>query len=155
MPTYLSVKFDSYETVIRSAHRDKWGRDDTRTTWDAQYLKAVSDQESWDVIAPWDLKAGESALVVYVIYSTGDSFGRSECGSVEVIDVFKTTELAQACIGAVRKTDRRYPAPGSKGLDSAKWVREDNSMGKLEYTPWNGYFECLEDVRCELLTVTL
>lgn len=154
MESRLKIDFDRYEFVTRSADsEDQWDRDDTCTDWTARNIELVtSDKAYFDVIAPFEVKLGDSLIVVYAIYSTGDSFGHDERGCKEIIDVFKSPEKAADCVRAIEATQNGYNDYSEK---SAEWIREDGSQGKLDYVPWNGYFESLDGVYAELLAVKL
>lgn len=150
MGTYLKVNFDIREEVTRAATEDEWDRDDTYTSWTLEDVAVVPESGYFDVISSFEVNPGDTLLVVYAVYSTGDSFGRDDCGAMEVIDVFKSADKAAECVKAIENSASRYD---SKNVSDASWVREDGSDTKLDYVPWNGYFESLEHVRCELAKV--
>ena len=152
MESRLKIEFDRHEYITREADRDDvWDRDDTRTDWSATGIELVSrDKDYFDVIAPFKVEIGDSLIVVYAIYSTGDSFGRDDGACKEIIDVFKSPDRAHGCVKAVEATENGYNDYFNK---EAVWIREDGSVGKLDYAPWNGYFESLDGVHAELLRV--
>jgi hypothetical protein len=152
MESRLTIDFDRYEYITREADREeRWDRDDTATDWTARSIQLVTrDKDYFDVIAPFKVQLGDSLIVVYAIYSTGDSFGHDSRGCKEIIDVFKSTEKAADCVRAVQATENDHNDYSQK---EAIWVREDGSEGKLDYAPWNGYFESLDGVYAELLQV--
>lgn len=143
MSTHVSVVSNRYETVTREADSDdRWDRDDTLTEWHVSGIKVVPDRDYFDVIVPFDVDKQGWYWLVYVIYSTGDSFGYDQNGCMEVLDLFIDGSKAQACADAV-----------SGDNTSVTWIREDGSEGKLGYVPWNGYFESLSYVRFEKVAV--
>lgn len=152
MSTYLSVNSSCHEYVTREGNReDPWDRDDTSCDWSFHDVSIVGSNSSFDLIAPFDLKSGDRVWVVLAVYSTGDSFGHDDRACCEYIDVFLDENKALDCVRAIEKTS------GSRWDDNteyaSKWVREDGSEGKLDYVPWNGYFESLDFVNCERLEV--
>ena len=150
MTTYLRVNYNKDTWVTREATEPEWDRDDTDTSWSFEHVEIVKEKDSWDLAVPFDVEAGDTVYVVAAIYSTGDSFGHDDRDCCEYVDVFLDEAKAQACINAVDAARKSRSDNTEKGLT---WIREDGSEGKLDYVPWNGYFECLDEVRCETLEV--
>jgi hypothetical protein len=151
MVTYLRVNSECREYVTREADRtDEWDRDDTARDWSFRNVYIVDEKASWDLALPFEVKQGDDVYVVLAIYSTGDSFGRDERYSVEYIDGFLDKVKARVCWDVVEASRKSYDDHTDKKV---AWIREDGSEGKLDYVPWNGYFESLDDVHCEYLEV--
>lgn len=149
--TYLDFYFGCREEISREPYEDdEWDRGDTYTSWTLEGCSIKEEGEYFDVIAPFEVKSGDRVIVVYAIYSTGDSFGRAEGACKEVIDVFKDINKASDCVRAVEKTYKSWDDHTEKKVE---WIREDGSEGKLDYVPWNGYFESLDSVRSEIIEV--
>lgn len=79
--------------------------------WSARYEFSVTDATLTPVyhaarheVYPMDVKSGDTVYVLYMIYSEGDSFGRSD-GNGEVLWCFKSEELANK---AKRNVDENY-----------------------------------------------
>jgi len=81
-----------------------------------------------------DVKAGEPVFVLYMTYSTGDSFGRAD-GKGEVIWVFKDSALAMKAKSKWEaENDKRDPEFTIEfEVDGGQTVRQSN--------PAAGYFE--------------
>lgn len=150
MATYLRVNSEYREYITRHATEDQWDRDDTARDWHFRNVYIVDKNAAFDLVVPFDLKPGDDVWVVLAIYSTGDSFGRDDRYSVEYIDGFMDKHKARDCARAVEATEKRWDDHTDK---DANWIREDGSAGKLEYVPWNGYFESLDNVECLYLEV--
>jgi hypothetical protein len=151
MATYLRVDYDKREYVTREADRsDEWDRDDTSASWDFKSVGVVSSVSCFDLVVPFDVKKGDDVWVVVAIYSTGDSFGHDDRACAEYIDAFLDKHKARACRDAVEKSRKGWDDYEEK---KCEWIREDGSLGKLDYVPWNGYFESLDTVECEYLEV--
>lgn len=149
--TYLDFYFGCREETTREPYKDDdWDRGDSYTSWDLLGCSIKEEGEYFDVIAPFEVKSGDSVIVVYAVYSTGDSFGHDEGACKEVIDVFKDMDKAEACVRAIESTTKSWDDRTEK---KAEWIREDGSAGKLDYVPWNGYFESLDYVRAETVEV--
>lgn len=151
MVTYLRVDYDKSEWVNREADpEDRWDRNDTAASWTFNHVSIVKENEYWDVAVPFEVKEGDWIYIVAAIYSTGDSFGHDEAACCEYIDAFVDKHRADDCARAMEFTLKSYNDRTEK---KAVWAREDDSIGKLDYVPWNGYFESLDEVRCEKLEV--
>ena len=104
--TGLKVCYDEYCEVTREAVRDEWDRDDTASTWSVGGLRLTEDYP--DVSACFPIKAGDIVYLLYVVYSTGDSFGHSEDGSISFVDVFKTHAKAVTAANTIREHSNWY-----------------------------------------------
>ena len=93
-----------------------------------------------------DVKAGEPVFVLYMTYSTGDTFGRAE-GKGEVIWVFKDAALAMKAKEIWNKeNDKRDPEFSIEfEVDGGTKVTQSN--------PAAGYFENLGHVGVETFLV--
>lgn len=151
MPTFLRVNSERHEYVTREGDRDdEWDRDDTASDWTFRNVYIVDEKSNWDLVLPFDVKEGDDVWVVSAVYSTGDSFGRDDRACVEYIDGFLDKHKARACARAIEASRKSYDDRTEK---NAEWIREDGSEAKLDYVPWNGYFESLDDVNCDYLEV--
>lgn len=75
-----------------------------------------------------DFQRGDTAYVVYVRYSDGDTFGYTS-GYWEILGTFKDANKASAL---------------TKAINNNKYAG---------YKPWDGYFSSLEDVDYEVMVV--
>ena len=141
--TYIKVNTTSHEHITRQADSDdSWDRGDTVRDWHFNYVSIVKEDDWFDLIVPFDLSKGDTVFVVAAIYTTGDSFGTDVRAHVEYIDAFLSVEKAKECYNQITGSNTKV-----------KWIREDGSEATLGYVPWIGYFESLDYVVCELLTV--
>ena len=80
-------------------------------------------------------KLPKHLYVVYVRYSTGDTFGRTDgCGCI--VGVYRTRAKAEKVYKSIED--------GTYAIDK---------KGKKTYIPWEGYFERFEGVHMEILPV--
>lgn len=81
-----------------------------------------------------DVKAGEPVFVLYMTYSTGDTFGHAE-GKGEVIWVFKDPALAMKAKAQWEEENNKRDPQFSIAfeVDGGQWITQSN--------PAAGYFE--------------
>lgn len=107
-----------------------------------------------DVVSLHDLQSGDRAYVVWVEWSTGDSFGRGECAQMEVLGLFKTYEDAEVLKDAIEATEENYSRTSFESDQSAYWVKTpDGQIFTSGWAPWLGYFESLEGVHIDRVEV--
>lgn len=161
-PINIISKKSTY--VTREATQDKWDRDDTSSDWAVNGIELVPEEHgSADLYAKFPVKINKTYWLVYAIYSTGDSFGRDENGSLEEIEIYEDETMAWDCAREIRKHADMYSAiersyrlkmKKPKDFDSytVKVIGGDGKEMEV-HTPWNGYFESLSYV--EVIPVTV
>jgi hypothetical protein len=116
-------------------------------SWNQEIDKVVTKTESMpDVVSPLDLHFGANALVVWATYSTGDSFGRSHGGSSEVFGIFTDIKSATELRDALSDFNTR-------GKSSRLEITTSDGQKFTDYVPWTGYFESLDAVDIDVVTV--
>ena len=95
-----------------------------------------------DIVSRLDIPQGSNALVVWVQWSTGDSFGTSEVGEAEVFGIFLDL------LSAIKLRDALRTAKGELNLTTP-----DGQTFKYDYLPWQGYFESLDFVEISVVAV--
>lgn len=108
------------------------------------HLSRESDyDEEFDV--PFDVAEGDEVYILYMIYTSGDSFGHSE-GNTEIIWVFKDEQIA-------RKAEDIYINAVEDDNSSLIKVEVDGgSILGLSNPAW-GYFENCSDIQLETFKV--
>lgn len=162
-PINIISKKSTY--VTREATRDKWDRDDTSSDWDVLGIRQVSEEEgNAELYAKFPIGINKTYWLVYAVYSTGDSFGRDENGSLEEIEIYEDETMAWDCAREIRKHadmysafERTYSRPKMKkpkDFDSytVKVIGGDGKEIEV-HTPWNGYFESLSYVEVRPVTI--
>lgn len=162
----LDVDYRVYSEVTREAREDSGDRDDTHSSYDIRgvYLNNAFP----DITACFPVAVGVSVFLVYVVYSTGDSFGHDADGKIVFVDVFTTKEKAEACATAISehakwsKRDRFWKPltkQQRKELDkkyadeyTVGYVRENGETCSL-HCSWNGYFDSLSYANVESFTI--
>lgn len=107
-----------------------------------------------DVTSPHEFKDGEVGYLVWVEYSTGDSFGRSDRGRVESVALFKNVEDAMALKAAMDKHKWNIYWGTKEEVKDFSFTASDGQVieYKNNYAPWTGYFESLNDVNVSQFT---
>lgn len=98
---------------------------------------SLTSRESWNeekLGCLVDVKAGEPVFVLYMTYSTGDTFGHAE-GKGEVIWVFKDPALAMKAKAQWEEENNKRDPQFSIAfeVDGGQWITQSN--------PAAGYFE--------------
>ncbi len=152
----LKIEHDEFTVTEDWTHEpdDEWGRPNTDTTHTVGDVYLCDDKYP-TVTATFPVEVGDKVLIVYTIYSTGDSFHKARGANIEFVDVFSTEEKACEC---ARTIDRHYEWATSRvpnGQLSNEFdkkepykvtlTRENGEQWKL-YADWCGYFESLNDV---------
>lgn len=115
------------------------------TWWENNYFEVwgvslnkddIYNFETFDVC--FDVVEGETVHVLYMIYSTGDTFGHSR-GNGEILWVFKDFDKAEAAAKSLRENENSY---------SIDILDEENNFVRLN-NPGSGYFERIEQITIE------
>jgi len=137
---YIKVKNQNHAEVTREAALDKWDRDDTFTYHNINGIE-LSD-EYGDIPVPDDFRISGPMYLVYVIYSTGDSFGYDSHAGEEYIGVYKDREIAQETANKIKEDYKN-------NKEDFNHITLLDSVGNefQQYTgAWKGYFDNLEYV---------
>lgn len=145
--TKLDVEVGSREVVTRQGDKDdEWDHDDTSTDWWFKSAHLTKNQEDYsDAIYPGFLEAGDVVHIVWAVWSTGDSFGRSEHGQMEVISVHKDPVVA---------LNNRKSLEDCQNHGPVNIYQDDGSVYQY-YVGWNEYFESLSYVQVQTAMVQL
>lgn len=138
-----------------SYHRSGYENSPTERfgSWEASYTNSVKsvqlETKYPDIASSHEFQPNEVAFLVWVEYSTGDSFGRAHCGSVESIGLFKDEAVANELVA---KLNAKHELSDE---DKHKFKHTTSDGQTFEYTwvPWSGYFETLEGVYCEPVVI--
>ena len=131
---------ETYGGVSREATEDEWDRDDTYTDHNIQGFRAVKEKDYYDLSVGFDVKKYKHYYLVYVIYDTGDSFGRDD-GQIEFVGLYQDRSVAE-------ENKRRIDKNEKVDSFSVKLVTEDDEEFDC-HTPWKGYFECFHGASIE------
>lgn len=129
---------------------DEFSRPNTSTGHD---VEGIREAKNGDLITDMDLEVGDSAYLVYVIHSTGDSFGHDSGKYLTPIHLFDSEEKALACVKAINEHYRNNDLNGPADIRwTVNFTGNDGSV-QSEYAGWIGYFESIDEVTAQLVLV--
>jgi len=144
----IQVEDDAYCSETSEADpNDSWDRADTSTSHSVEGFRAADEKEGkyFDLVVPYEPEFDKTYYLLYVVYSTGDSFGHDEGSSIEYIGFYKESELDTAHEN--KRTIEQFE-------DDTYHVMLRDPTGKefQQHTPWRGYFEHLDYVEIKEVT---
>lgn len=107
-----------------------------------------------DVVSPLDLTQKEGYLV-WVEWSSGDSFGNNHRGHTEAIAIVKTQQTAEKLAHALKSWEdpsSKYSIYDKRSKQTFKFRTTDQTI-ELKSIPWHGYFESLDSVFIEKVSL--
>jgi hypothetical protein len=142
-----NIEHQGYTEITREADPEEdYDGDDTFTDWSISDVITNGDKKSYDFVAPFQLEDNTKYYLVYIIYSTGDSFSHQANANCEFIDLFKTKEQAEKLVTKI-KSDNEKDEPFYMDYHD-----EANQLRRVSCS-WNGYFESI--TTCEVKEVSL
>lgn len=145
----------------RARDDDEWDQDDiayTHTVLGVRTFDEGEPQYYTGVTVPFQVLNDKEYYLVYVVYSTGDSFHHEE-GCVHYVDLFETLSKAEALAKIIethysfsykaqRWADKEVKPP--KGYNEYQ-ISYLNEAGEeiSTHVPWTGYFESLTNIVIE------
>ena len=157
-------RFEVYDDSYVDEHEPLGGysdeeysmRGDTSTS---HSVMGIYPHQHGDIVTDLDLKADETAYLVYVVRSTGDSFGSDRGRYLTCVHLFDTSEKANACVKAIeehysRRKDIMDTSLRTMNADTmgVKFIGNDGNETS-EYAEWIGYFDSLDYAEVEHVTV--
>ena len=142
---YLHLEYSSHtEETSEVDPDDDWSRASTQTYWDIKGISLSSKDGEYALPAGFPVEVGDEVHVLYVVYSTGDSFGHDDGAYLEVLSFHKKSEVAFKNLAAVESY------MGSSELA----IEFDNGEILKRQVSWDGYFESLDFARVGTYKVT-
>lgn len=137
---FVTLEAESYTDQIREPDpEDRWDSGESNTSWNVVGL-SLENKDSHQALPVDDsIKIGDVLYAVYVIYSTGDSFGHYGGSDIELISVHKNKELAQK---------------NKIAIEEDKPVVLDNGETLKLYRSWDCYFNSLDSANMKGFVVT-
>lgn len=145
-----------YKVVIDQYCNEDWHDGEEWGQWHSSYtnsLNSVSTANEYpDVVSIHDLKPGDRAYLVWVEWSSGDSFGHGDRTSVEAIGLFVDEDSAKGLAACIEDTNSytNYQTSTKVGY---KVTTSDGQEFENLYAPWCGYFESLDSVNVETVVI--
>lgn len=154
---YKDVKYYGYGIEVRDVCTHSEREDKQYGDWYESYTNtlssfAIKDVEYPDVVSILDIPTNTQAFVVWVEYSSGDSFGRGDRNNTTIVGIFKDVDSAFFLKSALEED---YNRPARNWEDRGyKIETADGQLFESVYTPWKGYFESLDSVNVDAVIVT-
>lgn len=152
-----TVKMYGYKVEVESHCDSSYRSPEQWGEWRESYsnhLKSMSshDDEYPDVVSIFNIDPGQMALVVWIEWSSGDSFGRADRGRTEVIGLFRDMESAQSL---KQQIESWQPNETNKWEEqhSYHFKTPDGQEFKSGFAPWAGYFDSLDAVHIDAVGV--
>lgn len=144
----IRIEDDTYGETTRSADpTDEWDRNDTHTDHNIRGFHAEPDENARfsDLWVPYEPEYGVDYYLLYVVYSTGDSFGHDSGEGIEYIGLYTKDELD------VARENREKIEKHGDGHSSDFHVDLKTPSGQTfqQHTPWVGYFESIDYIELE------
>lgn len=111
--------------------------------WSHSFKNIFRDDQNPDIASSLELTPGSKVLVVWLVYSSGDSFGTETGRWSNLVGIFtdsKSASQLEQAIYANAKT-RNF-------TNDLEIITSDGQEFKI-YPSWNGYFESLDYVSIE------
>lgn len=140
---------------------DKWDQDDTSTSHNIKGIEIADKKKSFvfhDMEVPFKVRKHVTYFLLYVIYSTGDSFHHSE-GEINFVDLYESRDFAEANKILI---EEHYKAVKGDGDDMEEFrdggttrkafekftiaLQRSNGNVMNTHVPWTGYFERMTSV---------
>lgn len=160
--TKIAFEFNSYSQSTGGYDPDdSWSRDSTSTSWTAPNVcRILNDEKPRGYIGyeidevPDTVKRGDTIYMVWVQWSSGDSFGHDDGAHHEVIGFYQTAELAEQARKAI-DDDSQTGYSFEDGGNRVRVPLFDGSDTREQYTgSWKGYFESLDHVDVQPMIVS-
>lgn len=142
MKLYVDYSSNCYEHYTSPEQWGSWYSHSDPSIDGVHIRKSIG--ESFEV--PFDVEVGDTVLVLYMVYSTGDSFGHST-GNLSIEWVFKDKQLAYDAYNKLVEAEKAEKYHFMVAL-------EDGSEMTL-YNPSHGYFEHMERIDLQSMRVEL
>lgn len=149
---FARIVYRTESWVTREADPDDdWDCDDTDNSYSFFGYVLVEKTDIWDF--SFKSKPEGPLDLVYVLYSTGDSF-HSEDNRMEMIALKQHHKDAVAIQFALEEDYKTYKAAHDWKFQPLKIrLPSDDSTLELSTSPWKGYFEHLNGVHIQRLTL--
>ena len=148
----MDKKF-GYRVEIESECQKSSGEPGPWGHWEARYsqrfIGVERDDENPDIASDLEIEKGEECYVVWLTYSTGDSFGQAIDNETAAIGIFRdfasADQLSKAVWSRLRLKDKDRPTVLEIKTDDGQTIRLGPS--------WEGTFNVLSEVDVERATL--
>ncbi len=149
-PVYVRYRSERRETSIADP-TDPWSRANTQSdhTVLGLHLERRSDtrERFEELCLPFVPTPGKFYSLLYLVYSTGDSFGHDEDSQIEFVGVYEDPQIALANQKTLEGVSDSPTAATYRGNIKLKTM--DGKDTYSYHCSFVGYFECLSYVRVD------
>lgn len=134
---HIRIYDNSWMEVTRKCDNDdEWDRDDTAITHSIQGFSVLEGAVGYgDLLTSLkEIKLGKPYFLVYVLYDTGDSFGRDD-GQIEYINLFESEDLAEELVRKIEDDSK------NEAYNSIEYTLDNGETREFYNGAWKGYFE--------------
>ena len=145
--------FVQYESICTDSYREDKEYGDWSETWEYEVKGiSVSSRGRWSGLAhdeerinvSFDAEAGTPVHILWMTYSTGDSFGHGD-GYGEILWVFKNADVARQALAAFQANADQYSIP----------IKDDAGNTVTLHNPGSGYFESVNSLQVDTFILSI
>ena len=137
--------------VTREATLDEWDGDDTNEIHDIEGFTIVNENGYYDLKVPFEIDKNKTYYLVYVIYSSGDSFHHEE-SRIDFIELYEDVKMAKEVAKIIEDDYRNWE---STEKDWSVEIFNSNGEKYKIHCPWKGYFERLSYAEVEAISCSI
>lgn len=153
------IRFNTLHTKEVTRKRDPedvWDQNDISHDYSINGFQIVENDnlisQYYDLEIPFEPESNKTYYLLYVRYSTGDTF-HHEDGCIEYMDLYFTMQDAEENAKKIqessKKTNECFKNPDYWSVTLTDAVGNVHKMS----APWKGYFEHLESVEIEAISL--
>ena len=142
--TKIEIIDDTDDELVREGDDREWGeRACYRTN---HYIRGFKvGKEYGDLDVAYEIDEDKNYYLLYVLYTTGDSFGYDE-GRIEFVGLYRTAEEADANVDRIEK----HCSDNGNEMFTVELISPSGTKYKC-HTPWKGYFNSIDDIRVDTI----
>jgi len=152
MGAEIHIINNRHREVVRQGNpKERYDGDDTITSNSIEGFEIIDPKDSWksvDISVPFDIDPYKYYYLVSVIYSTGDSFNHNK-GEIEYIEMYEDEDKAIATKKIIENSYKSKDKEDRYGVD----ILNNSGTSYRISACWVGYFESLEEVRIDRITL--
>ena len=146
-----------YKVTVESYCNESYHSGKQFGEWRESYtnnLKSIASHDGKypDVNSIHNIEKGKPALVVWIEWSTGDSFGHGNRTCTEIMGLFKDMESALSLKTQIESWNPRENKKWEEA-HSYHFKTPDGQEFKSGFAPWSGHFESLDSVNVDVVTI--
>lgn len=123
---------------------DSWGE-----SYSNSFESITNKTNHPNLVSSLKFKKGEKAFLVWIEYSTGDSFGRSDRGHVLPMGLFKDLASAEAFKAEAKFWTPEHDPTNIVSSRQCRFHSPDGQVITYHYPEWDDYFGGLDSVNIE------